>query len=202
MLNNKQTKMVAVGSVLFLVLLFTSLYFMRSGGGSPEANLPQTFLLSRKTAALISQNIVDLTNKTGEKISSANTADLAGDRARASSLILEAQNTNVEASRATSQLAGQLKVLTESLATMSSVSSQRLAYEAVATELALVSEFVVYTQNLNEFLEKLLVSMETDTKVSKADIASSLTATNKSARKINSLNAEFSDRMAKLDKSF
>ena len=60
----------------------------------------------------------------------------------------------------------------------------------------------MYTQNLNDFLEKLIVSMETDVKVSKSDIAGALKNTNDSAKKINSLNAEFNDRMVRLDKSF
>ena len=204
MTNNRQTKMIAVSAVLVLVLLFTLVYFMQKsgGGGNPADNLPQNFLLSRKTAALISQNIVDLTNKTSDKISAANKADLAGDKTNARVLIEDAQTTNKEAYRAAAQLADQLKILTESLSQMKSMDSQRLAYNAVATELSLVTEFVVYTQNLNDFLEKLIVSMETDVQVSKDDIASALKKTNDSAKKINNLNAEFNDRMARLDKSF
>jgi len=196
--------MIAVSAVLVLVLLFTLVYFMQKsgGGGNPADNLPQNFLLSRKTAALISQNIVDLTNKTSDKISAANKADLAGDKTNARVLIEDAQTTNKEAYRAAAQLADQLKILTESLSQMKSMDSQRLAYNAVATELSLVTEFVVYTQNLNDFLEKLIVSMETDVQVSKDDIASALKKTNDSAKKINNLNAEFNDRMARLDKSF
>lgn len=204
MTNNRQTKMIAVSAVLVLVLLFTFVYLTRKsgGGGNPADNLPQNFLISRKTAALISQNIVDLTNKTDDKIAAANTADNAGDKANARVLLEDAQNTNKEASRSASQLADQLKILTESLSQMKSLDNQRLAYEAVATELSLVSEFVVYTQNLNDFLEKIIVSMETDVAVSKSDIAGALKNTNDSAKKINSLNAEFNARMATLDRSF
>ncbi len=203
MTNNRQTKMIAVASVLVLILLFTFVYLTRkSGGGNPADNLPQNFLLSRKTVALISQNIVDLTNKTSDKITAANTADNAGDKTNARVLIEDAQVMNKEAYRAAAQLADQLKILTESLSQMKSLDSQRLAYQAVATELSLVTEFVVYTQNLNDFLEKLIVSMETDVKVSKSDIAGALKNTNDSAKKINSLNAEFNDRMVRLDKSF
>lgn len=203
MTNNRQTKIWAVAAVLVLVLLFTSIYFLRrSGTGSTAESLSQNFLLSRKTAALISQNIVDLTNKTDEKISAANTADLAGDKVRAEALIEEAQTTNKEAYHAAAQLADQVKILTESLASIKSLDSQRLAYEAVATEFSLISEFIVYTQNLNDFLEKLTVSMETDVKVSKSDIAGALKNTNESAKKINTLNTEFNSRMVRLDKSF
>lgn len=203
MTNNRQTKMVAVAAVLVLTILFVVVYFVRKGSGAPTtATLPQTFLLSRQTAALISQNIVDLTNKTDEKIAAANVADNAGDTWRAKALIEEAQTINKEAYGAASQLAAQLKILTESLSGVQPISSQRLAYNAVATELSLVTEFVVYTQNLNGFLEKLLVSMETDVKVSKSDIAAALKSTNESAKKINALNTEFNDRMARLDKSF
>ncbi len=201
-MSNKQTKIAAIASVLVLALLFVSVYLLRrSGGGSAAANLPPNFLISRQEASVISQNIVDLTNKTDEKIAEANAADLAGDKVKAKALIEDAQNMNKEAYQAASDLAAQLKILTESLATMNP-SSQRLAYEAVATEFSLVSEFIVYTQNLNGFLEKLLVSMETDVKVSKEDIASALQSTNDSAKKINSLNTEFNARMKTLDNSF
>ena len=201
-MSNKQTKTVAIASVLVLALLFVSIYLLRkSGGGSASANLPPNFLISRQEASVISQNIVDLTNKTDGKIAEANAADLAGDKVKAKALIEDAQNMNKEAYKAAADLADQLKILTESLASMNP-SSQRLAYEAVATEFSLVSEFIVYTQNLNGFLEKLLVSMETDVKVSKADIADALQNTNNSAKKINSLNTEFNARMKTLDNSF
>lgn len=201
-MSNKQTKIAAIASVLVLALLFVSIYLLRKGnGGSASANLPPNFLISRQEASVISQNIVDLTNKTDGKIAEANAADLAGDKERAKALVEDAQNMNKEAYQAASDLAAQLKILTESLATMNP-SSQRLAYEAVATEFSLVSEFIVYTQNLNGFLEKLLVSMETDVHVSKEDIASALQSTNDSAKKINSLNTEFNARMKALDNSF
>lgn len=201
-MSNKQTKIAAIASVLVLALLFVSIYLLRKGnGGSASANLPPNFLISRQEASVISQNIVDLTNKTDGKIAEANAADLAGDKERAKVLVEDAQNMNKEAYQAASDLAAQLKILTESLATMNP-SSQRLAYEAVATEFSLVSEFIVYTQNLNGFLEKLLVSMETDVHVSKEDIASALQSTNDSAKKINSLNTEFNARMKALDNSF
>ena len=201
-MSNKQTKIAAIASVLVLALLFVSVYLLRKGsGGSASANLPPNFLISRQEASVISQNIVDLTNKTDAKIAEANAADLAGDKVKAKALVEDAQNMNKEAYQAASDLAAQLKILTESLATMNP-SSQRLAYEAVATEFSLVSEFIVYTQNLNGFLEKLLVSMETDVQVSKEDIANALQNTNDSAKKINSLNTEFNARMKALDNSF
>ena len=201
-MSNKQTKIAAVASVLVLALLFVSVYLLRKGsGGSASTNLPPNFLISRQEASVISQNIVDLTNKTDAKIAEANAADLAGDKVKAKALVEDAQNINKDAYQAASDLAAQLKILTESLATMNP-SSQRLAYEAVATEFSLVSEFIVYTQNLNGFLEKLLVSMETDVQVSKEDIANALQNTNDSAKKINSLNTEFNARMKALDNSF
>ena len=124
MTNNRQTKMIAVASVLVLILLFTFVYLTRkSGGGNPADNLQQNFLLSRKTVALISQNIVDLTNKTSDKITAANTADNAGDKTNARVLIEDAQVMNKEAYRAAAQLADQLKILTESLSQMKSLDS-------------------------------------------------------------------------------
>lgn len=199
-MNSKQTKLAALASAVVLVLLFAGIYLStrHAGKGAP---LPQDFLESRKNAALISQNIADLTNKTDDKIAEANRADLAGDVWTAEQAIEGAQNLNKDANRAAADLAAQLKIMTESLAGMQP-ENQRLAYEAAATELSLVSEFVVYTQSLNEFLEKLLASMETETKVSKADLAASLKKTNESAKKINTLNAEFGARMKALDSSF
>lgn len=194
--KDKRTKIIITAAVLTLAI----------GGiivlaATNRSALPQSFLVARKNASDVSQHIVDLTTQIGEKVAAANTADLAGDTTRAEALVDEARAANAEAYKNAGELSSHLKDLANSLVALNSASRQRVAYEAVATELSLVSEFIVYTQNLNDFFDKLSLAIETGGRSSKNDAAAALTVVNEGAKKINALNADFQTRMKTFDSS-
>ena len=92
--------------------------------------------------------------------------------------------------------------MTESLIGIPSANTQRMAYEAIAVELSLVSEFIIYTQNLNEFLESLERSYEKGSTVEEQDtIEKEIGEVNENTKTINKLNKEFLAKMKLFDKS-
>jgi hypothetical protein len=189
-------------TIVAILVIVGSFYFLRSGQNTTGAmNLPQDFIIARQNAAVVSQRIVDLTSATRDKINAANISELAGDNNKTQQFIGEARTTNNEAYQSASNLAEFLKNLAGSLSTLQSTASQRIAYQAIATELSLVSEFIVYTQNLNSFLDALSAAGEGNTPARKTAIEATLKKTNNSARIINDLNKEFLSRMASFDKS-
>ena len=194
--KDKRTKIIITAVVIVLAMGAIVAIAARGRG-----ELPQSFLIARKNASLVSQHIVDLMTQTGEKIAAANAADLAGDPSRAEALINDARASNDEAYRNAGELSAHLKDLATSVVSLSSRSRQSVAYEAVATELALVSEFIVYTQNLNDFFDKLSLAIETGRRSNKNDAAAALTVVNEGAKKINALNADFQARIKAFDSS-
>ncbi len=161
-------------------------------------SLPETFISSRDNAAAISQEIVTLTNQTEKALEDANKLDIQGKGKDALGLINQARKKNNTAYEKAFELSGQLKNLAESLQNISG-ESQRIAYEAVATELALVSEFIVYTKNVNTFLDELSSTISQNTQANRQAVQSALQEANGGVKKINALNNQFLQKMGEFD---
>ncbi|KKU91518.1 MAG: hypothetical protein UY23_C0001G0124 [Candidatus Jorgensenbacteria bacterium GW2011_GWA1_48_11] len=183
--------------ILAAIFAVLAVYFLVPKVSNPV--LPVNFLTARQNAAAISQKIVDLTVVTNQKISAANSLDLKNDSGPALALIKEARASNNEAYAETSALAVYLQQMAASLNKISSRSKQQVAYEAVAIELSLVSEFIVYTQKLNGFLDVLSRAIADDSFVLRQAASGDLAAVNSQAQKINALNSEFLRRIQIFD---
>lgn len=188
---------------IFLALVATAIialaaYFWRNAGKSNV--LPPEFLAVRGETALVSQKIVDITRTTDEKIRAVNLFDFSGDPDKALAFIREARRSNGEAYDQAFELSRDLQRLAESLGEIKPTARQRLAYEAVAVELGLVSEFIVYTQYLNRFLDDLARAIATDSFKDRQVVADSLREVNQRVAQINQLNNEFLSKMEVFDK--
>ena len=192
----RKTKQWLIFVVSAVLVLFFVIYFLLS-----RVSLPSQFLTARKNAAVVSQKIVDLTNVNNEKIRTVNALDFKGDVEAALTFIRETQANNAEAYAKASELATHLQKLAESLAQIQSRDLQRTAYESVAVELSLVSEFIIYTQKLNYFLDSLARAVATDSFVERRNVDEYLKQVNEQAQKINSLNKEFLEKISAFDKS-
>lgn len=190
-------------AILFAFLvIFSSRFFATRG---EETRIPKEFLRARENAALVSREIVDLTGSTNEKIRAVNLLDVQGGTERVQNAIRfvqEAKDTNAQALSRAFLLSEHLRDLAQSLAGVSPLSSQRVAYEAIAIELSLVSEFITYTKNLNAFLDSLERSIARRSTFQEQDaISNALRDVNENTKTINRLNGEFLARMRAFDKS-
>ncbi|MEK7630036.1 MAG: hypothetical protein AAB432_01470 [Patescibacteria group bacterium] len=177
-----------------LVYLFKIVYH-------PGIQLPANFINSREQAALVSQKIVELTTRTANKISSLNVPSVASNPNEALLLIRDARETNSEAYNQAFELSQNLQKLGESLSQIKDTYSQQTAYEALATELSLVSQFIIYTQNLNSFLDKLSVFINAGSSANQMAVKDALAEVNDRANAINKLNQDFLSKMADFDNS-
>ena len=186
-------------TVVSLIVLFIVFYILAKL--SAPVSLPPEFLLARQEAASVSEKIVSLTNATNNKIKAVNISDLDGNVAAARNLLEEARNDNGAAYAQAFELSQYLQRIAESMKQVSSVKSQRLAYEAVSIELSLVSEFITYTQNLNEFLNNLSRALATENLSDRQLVLNRLDDVNRNVNKINSLNQEFLSKISEFDRS-
>lgn len=181
---------VAASAVIYALVVFSPI----------STGAPREFLEARRAAANTSKQIVDLTNLAGEKIREVNISSLSGGREKALQLIRDARATNTAAYKKAFELSQNLQRLVETLREIKSVNAQRTAYDAVATELSLVSEFIGYTQSLNAFLDHLGVLVTADTIKNQEAVRLSLQEVNSRAAQVNKLNNAFNSKMQDLDK--
>lgn len=186
---------IIIGITFFIVGALIGVFVFSNKG------LSQEFISTRNDAASVSQEIVNLTDQTDKALEDVNKLDIQGKKEQALGLIEDARKTNNDAYQKAFQLSGHLKSLTESLQSISNGESQRIAYEAIATELALVSEFIVYTKNVNQFLDELSSAISQNTSVNRQAAQSALDEANAEAKKINALNAQFLQKMGEFDAS-
>ena len=194
----KNLSRIAIVAAVFFIGIFA---VVLTGPMKMGAVLPGNFMEAREQAAAVSKRVVELTSEIGKKIKAANISDLTGRTLDARTLIQEAKTNNTEAYQNAFELSRHLQRLAESLAELKSSKSQRLAYEAVAVELALVSEFITYTQNLNRFLDNLDRAIAFNSGAARDEVRTALQEVNRSAETINRLNMEFLAKMKKFDSS-
>ena len=188
-------KKVSFVIVPMLAVVALLVYFINSlDGGVVSAD----FTATRQKAASISENIVNLTTDTTKKIEAANKIQNAGNTDQLLALINEAKALNSTAYQKAFDLSNALQQMAESLNNVGS-SRQQIGYEAVALELSLVSEFISYTGSLNDFLDILTKSVITGNPANPKAISDALGTVNQKANFINSLNANFLEKMAAFD---
>lgn len=168
----------------------------------PPARPPVEFLTARQQGTKISQKIVELTSETNQKIKEINSFDLSGDYLKALSLIEEARNKNQEAYDEAFKLSEEMRKMIESLNKISSLENRQIAMRAISLELALISDFINYTQILNRFLSNLTKAVATSNIEYRQSAEEALSELNAKTRVINSLNQQFLEEMRAFDKSF
>lgn len=196
-LKTKKGLVVGVAAAA-VILVVGGIILAVSLGDSRKVVVSDEFRVARNNAGMLSRQVTELSNTARGKIEQANDAEKKNNSALAESLLNEAQFANNEAARNAAELSQQLQVLISSVETMPGGSSQRYAYGAMTAEISLVSEFIVYTKNLNEAIESIARGIELGKKDQKTiDVA--LERANKNVKRINELNQEFQQKIAKFD---
>ncbi len=200
-LGNQQKKLVRIiGIVAVVILIVLGILYATSLWAS--RGIPQRFVDARKNAALVSSDIVRLANETNDKIAQINVLEIKGKKSDALALIQDARTSNGAAYTKAFELSQNLKTLAESLGDIHSPGEQRIAYEAIAIELSLVSEFISYTQALNTFLGNLTTLILDNTIQNQNIVRTDISAVNEKTSSINNLNSQFTEKMKTFDSSF
>lgn len=168
----------------------------------PPVKPPTEFLTARQRGAEISQKVVELTSATNEKIKEINSSDLNGDILKAMALIEEVKNKNQEAYAQAVKLSEEMRKMAESLEKIFLFSSRQIAVKAISLEVSLITNFIDYTQILNQFLSNLYKAIATSDRSYRRLAEENLTEINAKTWAINSLNQQFLEEMRVFDKSF
>lgn len=184
-----------------LLLAGGGLLIYAIGAGVKASRLPEEFVRARQSAAVTSQHIVDLAKLTSTKLAEVNLSDLGGETVRALTLIDDARASNESAYGKAFELTQHLQSLAQSLEGVPSAAKQREGSEAVAIELSLVSEFIIYTQKVDAFLDALERAIRSRTETDRTVAIAALDEVNKKVDSINSLNQAFREAIGVFDES-
>ena len=198
-IKTKKGLVVAVAASA-VILLVGGIALAVSLSETKKVVVSEEFRVARYNAGIMSRQVAELSSTDRGKIKQANDAENAKNSVLAESLLNAAQFANNEAARNAAELSRHLQVLISSVDGMPAGSSQRYAYAAMTAEISLVSEFIVYTKNLNEAIEAIAGGIEIGRHDQKMiDVA--LEKANTNVKRINELNQEFQTKISKFDMS-
>ena len=192
MLNStRQTKIIAVFLALIAAGAITAWF-------SSKKTAPQDFMEARQQGALIAQNIVDLSNQSTNDLAKVNDLDKSGDYTDALVLTTNIISKNQTLRDQATSLSDQVEAMAKSLPEISSSEAQQAALDAISSRLALVSELISYSNDLN----KLLVTLQghfTGTSIKRGDVQTIVDQINTDVNAINNFNSQAQSSMAEFD---
>jgi hypothetical protein len=165
---------------------------------SKKSGVSKDFTQAREQGALIAQNIVTLSDQSTKDLAQVNDLDKSGKYTDAlvltTSIVTKNQNLHDEAI----SLSDQIETMATSLPSISSADARQAALDAISSRLALVSELVDYSQDLN----KLLVTLQghfTGTTVQPGDVQTIVNQINTDVNAINNFNDQAQQSMIRFD---
>lgn len=192
--------MVVVVAISAVVLVVAGIALSASFNEEKKVVVSDEFRVARYNAGITSRQVAELSHIAREKMKQANEAEHAKDNARAELLLNEAQIANNEAARNAAELSRHLQVLIGYINGMPGGKSQRYAYGAMTAEISLVSEYIVYTKNLNEAIVSIARGIEMGKQDQKL-IEAAVARANANVKRINELNDEFQSKITEFDLS-
>ncbi len=163
-----------------------------------KSGVSKDFTQAREQGALIAQNIVTLSDQSTQDLAQVNDLDKSGKYTDAliltTNIVTKNQNLHDEAI----SLSDQIETMATSLPSISSSDARQAALDAISSRLALVSELVNYSQDLN----KLLVTLQghfTGTTVQPGDVQTIVNQINTDVNAINNFNDQAQQSMVRFD---
>ncbi len=186
----------AGGIILSVTVVLLFVYFV--GLLDKSEPLPEEFVKEYREIVVGSKEVAEISNSVADKIEEVDDLEASGKTSTALQLIEEARALNEKARNKASKLLFQLENLTEMTLRIESHKQKKELAEAVQTELALVSEFVGYTSNVDEFLDSLSIAVVSDEKVDKSVVRRNLQLVNEKRQTINDLSDRFLAKASQL----
>jgi hypothetical protein len=189
---SRRTKIFAV--FLSLIIVGTIIAWFSSA----ETGVPKDFAHARQQGALIAQDIVGLSDESTNDLVQVNNFDKSGDYTDAltltTSIIAKNQTLRDEAI----SLSGQIETMTKALPGISSPEARQDALNAISSRLALISELMNYSSDL----QNLLVTLQnhfTGTAIKRGDVETIVNQINTDVNAINNFNAQAQQSMTAFD---
>jgi hypothetical protein len=182
--------------IVFIAIIIVSA--ITAWFSSKKSGIPKDFTQAREQGALIAQNIVTLSDQSTQDLTQVNDLDKSGRYTDALVLTTKIVTKNQDLHNEAVSLSDQIETMAKSLPSISSADARQAALDAISSRLALVSELVNYSQDLN----KLLVTLQghfTGTTVQPGDVQTIVTQINTDVNAINNFNDQAQQSMVRFD---
>jgi DNA repair ATPase RecN len=159
--------------------------------------MPQDFIDARIQGAMISQNIVTLSNQSVDDIAKINQLDKQGNVTEATNVALEAIQKSKDIRDQAVQLSDQVSKMTASLSEIDSFEARQAALEAISSRLALISRLINYSDYLNQLLQTLQARFAGQ--ATNKNVETVINQINAEVTAINSFNNQATQAMTRFD---
>lgn len=183
--------------IVFVLLVgggYTAVHFLWNSGG-----VPQAFTDARMKGALISQNIVNLSNQSTLDLAKIDEYDMQGNYTEALNLSTDVVKQSQEIRDQAVELSGQVEEMTKALSDIDSLDARQAALESISNRLALLSRLINYSGYLGQLLDALRSNFTGKTYDSKT-VALLVDQINAEVQAINNFNDQAGQAMDRFDK--
>lgn len=186
------------------LIIVLAVIFLAGGGYALDrlvfksGAIPQDFINARLQGALISQNIINLSNQSTLDLSKINELDGNGNYAEALNMTTDVVRQSQEIRDQAVGLSSQVEIMTKSLSDIGSLEARQAALEAISNRLALISRLINYSGELGQLLDTLRNHF-TGQAYSAHDVSTLVDQINSEVRAINSFNGQATQAMERFD---
>ncbi len=180
-----------------MVFFSGGLYFL-AGFLGLSGGIPKEFTDARLQGALISQNIVNLSNQSVLDLVEVNKLDQARNYTEALNSASEIIQKSQAIRDLAVQLSAQVETMTKSLSQIKSFEARQAALEAIANRLALISRLINYSGYLGQLLDVLRYKFDGGS-ARYSQTASLIDQINAEVRAINNFNGQATQAMERFD---
>ena len=188
----------------YLAIVFVVVFV--AGGGyavsrifGNSGGVPKDFTDARLQGAIISQNIVNLSNQSVSDLEKINQYDAQGDFTDALNLTTQVIKQSQDIRDQAVQLSAEVETMTKSLSDISSIEARQAALESISTRLALISRLLNYSGYLGQLLEALQNHFAGKPQ-SGAQVKALVDQINSEVNAINNFNTQAGQSMDRFDK--
>ncbi len=160
-------------------------------------SIPQDFIDARIQGAIISQNIVGLSNQSTNDLEKISQFDRQGNFVEASNVVIETIQKSKDIRSQAVELSNQVSKMTASLSGIDSFEARQAALEAISSRLALIGRLINYSEYLNQLLQALQAKFTRQSK--NHNVESIIAQINAEVTAINSFNSQATQAMNRFD---
>lgn len=164
-----------------------------------QNKIPQAFNDARSQGAIISQNIVNLSNQSTGDLQKVNQYDAQGNYGQALAVTADVIERSKELRDQAVLLSNQISGMTTALSNINSFEARQAALQAISSRLALITQLINYSGDLGGLLDALQ-SRFNGKYISNARIQALVNQINTDVNAINNFNAQANLAMQQFDK--
>lgn len=195
----KAARKIILFAVIFIVLLAG--YFALRLRAASRVTVPQAFSEARGRGAVVSQDIVNISNGIAEDVKKMQDLDRDKKYEEALGVAASIDGKLDDLRTKAIDLTEELEAMTAALAAITDPPTRQAALDSISSRMALISRLVTYTDGVKRLTEVLRTHFETGKALPAEDTSRLVAEINAEVRAINAFNGQASQAMDRFDEA-